>query len=215
MPVTHTVQEGECLDVIAFQYGFFPDAIWDLSENSDLRSKRTSMSLLVPGDQVFIPDLRVKEESCATEAKHSFRRKGVPSRFQVRFTDGKGEALAGVSFRTIIDEEFGPEGKTDGDGVVDIVISPDAENLKLILDTEVEWAKENDFVLSNLRPADTIEGLQARLFSLGFYRGEVDGEDSEDLHGAIASFAADGGLTLPADPTAKSVQDAVVDAYGC
>ena len=78
----HIVRDGECAESIAEQYGFLPEKIWEHKANADLREKRNS-SVLKPGDVITIPDRDAKSVKVATNAKHTFRRKGVPSKFCV------------------------------------------------------------------------------------------------------------------------------------
>jgi peptidoglycan hydrolase-like protein with peptidoglycan-binding domain len=44
--------------------------------------------------------------------------------------------------------------------------------------------------LGRLDPADTVEGMQARLRNLGFYGGEIDGVAGPRTKAAAAAFAA-------------------------
>jgi hypothetical protein len=46
MPIPHTVQNGECLSSIAFQYGFFVSTIWDDPDNAQLRGQRKDHNIL-------------------------------------------------------------------------------------------------------------------------------------------------------------------------
>ena len=83
--IEYTVGQGECIDSIAFEHGFFADTVWDYSKNSDLKNRRKDPNILQPGDIVIIPELKIKEESCAAEKKHRFRRKGVPAKLTLVF----------------------------------------------------------------------------------------------------------------------------------
>ena len=74
----YIVKQSDCISSIAFKYGFFPDTIWNDSKNSKLKQDRKDPNVLLPGDEVYIRDKEEKEESCASEERHSFRKKGVP-----------------------------------------------------------------------------------------------------------------------------------------
>ncbi|MCB9844741.1 MAG: peptidoglycan-binding protein [Phycisphaeraceae bacterium] len=215
MPRCHKVRKEECIESIAFDYGFFPETIWEHADNAALRELRGSMNLLVPGDEVQIPDLTEKEVGGAVDTRHRFRRKGVPARFQVRFLDEDGEPIADVAYKTTIDGAVGPEGRTDADGWVDIAVPPDAIRLTLVLETDHDWAKESEFVLSNLEPVDTLKGVQARLRSLGYFEAEVNGEDTEELRQAVRSFQRANSLEESGEPGETAVHDALVSLYGC
>ena len=215
MPTKHIVEEGECIETIASMHGFFPDTLWNLDDNAQLRERRGSMNLLVPGDEVHVPDLTEQVFDIATEAKHRFKRKGVPSEFTITYEDEEGEPLANVPYTTIIDGEFGPKGKTDARGTIKFPVSPEAEKLTLRLDTEIEWAKENEFELSALQPIDTIKGVQSRLKALGFYTGELDGKLSSELTDAVKAFETDQEMKVTSDPKSQAFKDKLVAEYGC
>jgi hypothetical protein len=215
MPITHVVEEGECIETIASMHGFFPDTLWDLDENAELRELRGSMNLLVPGDEVHVPDLTEQVFDVATEAKHRFKRKGVPSEFTITYKDAKDQPLANIPYTTIIDGEFGPKGKSDAKGTITFPVSPSAEHLILRLETDILWAKENEYSLSALQPIDTIKGVQARLESLGFYTGPVDGQTSALLRKGVTAFETKHQLKSSGDPKNQAFKDKLLAEYGC
>ena len=56
MPV-HTVQQGEHLPALAERYGFQTiDPIWNDPANAELKQLRKNPMVLMPGDEVTIPD---------------------------------------------------------------------------------------------------------------------------------------------------------------
>ncbi len=84
MPIEHIVAPGECISSVAYQHGFFWETLWNHGDNAGLKKERKDPNVLHPGDVVVIPDLTVKEESCATEQVHEFRLKGVPARLNIK-----------------------------------------------------------------------------------------------------------------------------------
>ena len=56
MAISYQVKEGDCLSSIAFEQGFFPDTIWNHSNNAVLKEKRKDPNVLMQGDVVFVPD---------------------------------------------------------------------------------------------------------------------------------------------------------------
>jgi hypothetical protein len=220
MSKEHVVAEGECIDSIAKRYGFFPDALWRLKENDALRDSRRDRNVLMPGDVVFIPDLRVREEPGETEACHGFRRKGVPARLRVKFMrpapppeapaeasgddlshyvepprtrDAGSEPLADAPFVLTIDGII-TEGRTDEDGMVDVPIPPDVVQgrIRLFPGTDAEIA--HDLALGEMAPIDTVPGVRRRLSNIG-YRCQLSGEEGEiDLRDALQRFQTDNGL---------------------
>jgi N-acetylmuramoyl-L-alanine amidase len=80
----HTVRDGDCIASIAEQYGIFWQTVWDHPNNASLKQLRKDPNILKSGDTVFVPDLREKWETCATEQRHCFVRKGVPAKLRLR-----------------------------------------------------------------------------------------------------------------------------------
>lgn len=165
MPITHIVRDGECLNSIADRYGFFPDTIWDHPDNAELKRARPNPGVLDAGDELVIPDKRAREVDGATDQRHRFRRRGVPSLFHMQIF-AEGEARADVPF--VLDHDLGREvGRTDGDGWIRASIPPKLRSARL----EVGEGDELEVYvvrLGHLDPIDTIEGVQMRLANLGF-----------------------------------------------
>jgi N-acetylmuramoyl-L-alanine amidase len=185
----HEVQQGDCINSIGFQYGFFPKTLWEHPDNAELKTLRKNPNVLRPGDVVHIPEKKQKEESCATEKLHKFKRKGVPSKLNLRLLFNE-KPRANEDYVLEIDGKL-IKGKTDGDGWIRQPISPDAKEAKLKLK---DGKEEYPLNLGHLDPIDEIEGVQARLQNLGYYSGEVDGEMNEETVDAIRKFQQDMGL---------------------
>ena len=160
----HVASQGECVASIAFNHGFAPDTIWTHPENEDLRSLRILPSSLLPGDEVFVPELEPKDVDGATEAKHRFRRKGVPAMLRLQFFDD-AEPRAGVPYVITIDG-VETKGNTDADGRIEVKMSPGARDGKLKLGPADHY-EEIDLQLGHMDPVEEVSGVQARLRNLG------------------------------------------------
>ena len=187
----YIVKQGDCISSIAFKYGFFPDTIWDDSKNSKLKQDRKDPNVLKPGDEVYIREKEEKEENCASEERHSFKRKGVPAKLIIRFKV-ENEPRANEAYFLEIDGTLS-EGQTDGDGKVEIFIPPDAKKGKISFRKSGD---EYELNLGNLDPITELSGVQGRLMDLGFYSGPVDGKMSEKLEQAIRTFQEKNNLEL-------------------
>jgi hypothetical protein len=205
----YTVKQGDCISSIAFKYGFFPDTIWNDSKNSKLKQDRKDPNVLLPGDEVYIRDKREKEESCESERKHRFKRKGVPERLRIQFMDEEGKPRADEAYILEIDGDLS-DGKTDTGGKIVIWIPPDAKEGKITFPNSGE---EYGLELGELDPVTEIKGVQARLSNLGFYEGEIDGNIREDLEDAIRDFQESEGLN-PTGKIDKSFEQKLEDVYG-
>lgn len=185
MPRRHLVIDGDCIESIAFQYGFFPSTLWDHPDNSELRELRGNPHVLSPGDEVFIPDLREKEIEAATGKKHRFRRRGVPAKLRVRLEEG-GEPRAGVKYTLQIDGGPTVSGAADQGGLIERWVSPSATGALLSLEDGEVYSLR----LGRLRPSDDRAGIGARLANLGY--GEI--ADDDLLASALGEFQRDHGL---------------------
>lgn len=195
MPSDYTVRQGDCIASIAYREGFFWETLWSDSANSELRRKREVGNVLAPGDVVHIPDLRKRAEAGAAEQKHRFRRKGVPAilRLQIlgppetddtpgaqgrldesEYEDPTFEAriapdepLSAVPYRLVIDGES-RDGKTDGQGRLEVPIPPDAQSGRVILNPDTEDERVIGLRLGAMDPIEEDAGVAARLNNLGF-----------------------------------------------
>ena len=83
----YVVQEGDCIASISYDNGHYWKTVWNDSGNAELKQKRTSPFLLLPGDRVTIPPIQPGEASGATEAQHRFVLKGVPAIVQIKILE--------------------------------------------------------------------------------------------------------------------------------
>lgn len=204
----YIVKQGDCISSIAFAHGLFPETVWNDSKNSRLKQDRKDPNVLKPGDEVYIRDREAKEESCSSDQKHRFKRKGVPEKLIVYFQI-KGEPIANENYVLDIDGVIS-EGTTGGDGKVEIFIPPDARKGTI---TFRDSGEAYNLELGHLDPVTEITGIQGRLSNLGFYQGEIDGEMSDDLVKAIRAFQESNGMEPTGSPD-KSLQDKLEQVYG-
>jgi hypothetical protein len=199
----HQVSQGECLSSIADHYGFFWQTLWDHAENEQLKQDRKDPNVLREGDSVFVPDKALGEESCATEQRHRFRKKGVPAMLRIRVLVD-GEAQSSADYILIIDGRS-VSGTTDGDGLLEQSIPPGA------VDGELRVTKDNQerrFYLSlgHLDPIDTELGVKQRLRQLAY-------QPDADLAAALQRFQRDQGLTVSGEID-SATRDKLKEAYG-
>lgn len=191
----YEVQQGDCIESIAFSHGHFWQTIWNHTENQQLKSRRKDHNVLLAGDRVFIPDPRAKHVSGATEQRHRFRRKGVPSSIRILVKD-QDKPRANERYMLEIEGQLFP-GRTDAQGALKHPIPPNAKRGKLVLGTEGE---EYYLKLGNLDPVSETTGLQSRLKNLGFdcaVTGQLDDQTRE----AIRAFEQKHGLDQTGEPS--------------
>lgn len=179
---SHSVAQGECFFSIAEDHGQHWKTLWEDPANTGLRQERKTPYILLPGDVVSIPAVRLREETRAANMTHSFRRKGVPANLRLRLLKN-GEPRKGMTWKASLG---GPwiEGKTDSDGALTIKLPPSSPAGLLRLEDGTEYR----LLLRELDPLDSISGVQARLNNLGYQSGPVDGICGPTTASAIRLF---------------------------
>lgn len=199
-----TVAEGDCINSIAEEYGFFPDTIWNHPDNAELKRLRRDPNVLQPGDLVHIPEKDTsKAESCQTEQLHRFRRKGVPAKLKIRLL-ADNEPRANAAYRLVIDGKV-IEGETDGDGFVEQPLPPRAQVGELIIDLDDGGEERYQFNFGTVDPIDTEAGQRHRLADLGYA--------TEDLEEAVRAFQRDLDLEVTGQAD-KATRDKIAEEFG-
>jgi hypothetical protein len=206
---SHQVEIGDCMASIADRYGFFWKTLWELPENASLKNQRQNPNVLLPGDQVVIPDKRIVEKEAAADARHTFVRLGVPLQFRVRLLSG-GRPRANVDYSCVIDGGS-IEGQTDSDGMVKLSITPGVRSATLLV-REAGTLEQYDLLFGDLNPIDDMSGVQQRLNNLG-YDCQMTGQLDEQTKMALSSFRADNKLP-DSDTIDDTTKNALRDAHG-
>jgi N-acetylmuramoyl-L-alanine amidase len=205
----HTIRQGECITSIVDKYGLFWETVWDHAQNAELKQQLQNPNVLQPGDELFIPDKEVKEENCAPEQKHRFRKKGIPAMLCLRLLDND-EPRADESYTLEVDgESF--SGTTDAEGRLKQRIAPGAKQVKLLVG---ENKDQYILDLGCMDPVAETTGVQARLNNLGFNCGEVDGVSGPETKSAIHQFQQKYGLTESGEAD-SATRDKLVEMHGC
>jgi hypothetical protein len=181
MPVQVAAQ-GDSIHSIAFANGFHPDTLWNHASNKHLADGKRTRATLLPGDEVFVPERTLREESAAAEAAHRYRRKAVPQRFKARFFRF-GRPRKDEAYRTVIDRVAGPSGRLDDQGQIDIPVSPGVVEITVTLGNGPSEEVLN-FAIGHMDPAHERSGVLARLASLG-YRVDETAPDPEAEFGMV------------------------------
>lgn len=187
----HRVMQGECFNSVAHRYGFFWETLWNHPQNRELRQQRGDPNVVMPGDVIFVPEKRIAEYRRQTGATHRFQRKGVPALLRLQFLEGDRPRANAAFVATVDGEQI--SGQTDGQGVLQVAISPSA--LRAVVRFE-EDGEEYDFVLGALDPVDTLTGVKARLQNLGFEVPNVSDLLDDVTRAALREFQARVGLPV-------------------
>jgi N-acetylmuramoyl-L-alanine amidase len=188
-----TAKDTDCVSSLAYEAGLFWQTVWNHAANAELKRLRDDPNVLLPGDAVFIPDRRLKEESCNTDQKHTFRRIGEPSRVVV-FLNVNDEPLANRDFEMEVDGHT-TTGKTKPDGSVELFIPGNAKK-GLLKVHDGDGEHEFKLALGKLDPIDSIVGVQQRLLNLGYDCGPADGVLGPRTESALRRFQGDNKLAV-------------------
>jgi N-acetylmuramoyl-L-alanine amidase len=203
MPTTYKTQRGDCISSIAFEHGFFPETIWDDPANAALKAKRKNPNVLADGDEVVIPDKKVRVEKLATGKQHSFRVRGVPAKFKLRLQDD-GKPLGNTHFTLTVDGVI-TSGNTDATGLLSVALPPNAKRGHLVVDSTPE-PLEYELDLGGLPPVEEVVGMKARLANLGFPCDDESNEADDEFKASLAAFQAMNGLEPTGEPDATTRQ---------
>lgn len=206
---THKVQQGECLETIAAQHGWLPQALWDQPENEALKQQRKDMHCLMPGDVVNVPTRRPRDEPVATGGVGKFQLEVEVPKLRVRLLNDT-KPRAGEAYRLELDDGQVLEGSTNGDGWVEQPLPASVRKAVLVLK---DGAEQYELAVGGLDPADTPSGAQGRMSNLGYYFGKVDGELGPVTKAALRRFQRAKGLEASGELDAATA-DALRGEYG-
>lgn len=189
MATTHTVEQGECLSSLAAQYKLASwEVIYNDPNNADLKASRPNPNVLLPGDQVFIPDPKQREDDAATDLRHIFVMSFPPTYINICVQDLAAQPIANAKYELAL-EAVTLSGSTDNDGWIRGQIPASAELGTLQVwpdpddpDTVVQWSVN----LGYLDPSGTTSGAKGRLNNLSYACGDVD-DTADDLYQQMLS----------------------------
>lgn len=209
----YTVKPGDCMASIAVECRFFWETLWNLPENAELKRIRKDPYVLLPGDRVFIPDLRIQELPCSTDERHTFRKKGVPERLRIVLTDEDDRPIPNKPYVLEVDGQLRLEGVTNGSGAIEAAIPPNAWKGRLVVG---KGKKQREYFinLGRIDPVEKISGAQGRLLNLGYYDGVVDGELNAQTRTALLLFQNKYQL-LPSGENDSATQAKMKEVFGC
>jgi N-acetylmuramoyl-L-alanine amidase len=206
----YLVRQGDCIENIAEKHGLCWRTIWDAPENAKLKSIRKNPNTLLPGDKVFLPEKKPNHLDCATDSRHRFLRKDVPSELRVIIRCA-GKPVKDTPYNMNIDGVF-VEGKTGADGMVRQKINPNATKCKLTVGTDPDVIVY-EIHLGNLDPISELSGVQNRLINLGYDASESRGPSCPETIGAIRDFQSNAKLAITGEMD-NATRDALENAYG-
>jgi N-acetylmuramoyl-L-alanine amidase len=174
--------------------------IWDAAENADLRSKRKDPHQLLPGDKVFIPEVKPRTYTLATGQRHRLQVPRDKLMLRLQVLDIFGKPLASASGTLRVGERELPV-TSAADGTIEVKDIPQQAR-----EATLEIGGYTfELRIGDLDPADCPTGESARLDNLALWWADTD--DPEDPEGQ--AFALD--LFQQGRQEAPGSQDATVE----
>ena len=218
MATTHTVQQGETLQLIAKKYRIGDwKQLYYHADNAEFRKKRPNPNILNPGDVINIPDFAAQRAGVSTGAGHTFVVRRGKQILKLRLVDPAGKPLAKVKAKFNVAGQL-RELLSNTDGAFELEIAqPELEEIPVeIFALPGKEEPSHRFVLrpGHLDPADTVTGVQSRLNSLGYDCGKVDGVYGQKTKAGIQAFQRNKDMAVDGQPS-SAVCSAVAQEYGC
>ncbi|MFZ4573289.1 MAG: peptidoglycan-binding domain-containing protein [Phycisphaerales bacterium] len=172
---------------LADQFGLFWETIWNHPANEAVKAARGTPHVLLPGDRVHIPEIRVETVDCATEQKHAFRRKGIPLSLEVDVRED-GEGMGGKRYVLLIEGRTS-DGTVPASGVITVHMMPQDRTGELRVHVG-DKVRVYQLEFGALDPPQTESGALARLRNLGYASGATLAESGL----ALKKFQRENGL---------------------
>jgi hypothetical protein len=194
----HTVEQGEFLALIARNYGFARlETIWNHENNADLRTLRENPNILLPGDQVFIPDKTGKRVEIKTAQSTKFQVIVDKLLLRLVLEEQFGGPLSGAECEVRVDGSV-RKSTTDDKGVLEATVPATVQDIEVII-KEKGAPLEGVSIpvrVGHLDPVAEPTGQAARLNNLGYFAGPIEAIDAGLLASAVEEFQCDNGLTV-------------------
>jgi hypothetical protein len=206
----HTIEQGEDLSSICRKYGLVAKKVEDHASNQGLWSETRDTEILHPGDQLELPDVETKAESVPTDARARFRAK-FPGKVEIvlRLVDIDGPR-ANLGFE-LNGDGVSIEGTTDGDGQLkaEIPIATRSATVQI-----PETGEEYTLQIAHLNPPAMRSGAKQRLKNLGYYKGEINEDETPDFSSAVRRFQQNEELTDSGEYNDET-RGKLADVHGC
>ena len=212
------IKAGQCISSIAFEQDMQWNRIYLHDKNEKLRETRQHPNILLPGDKVTIPEKEPKEkEEKDVDTVYTYKRKRIPCGLQLRFTKF-GQPRKEEKYELWNDAGKVYEGELNENGILQVgIIRPDWKKVSVRLG---EKREEYEFELGTIAPVTEPRGIQARLWNLGYYHGELSDEFTTETENAFRRFLNKNGILDKIDDdlndaAVKSGLSLLVSVHGC
>jgi N-acetylmuramoyl-L-alanine amidase len=182
----HVVEKGECLSLIAWNYGFTDwRTVYEHPANAAFRARRPNPNVIYPGDELFIPLIEGKEHDKGSDNRHKFVVKREKWKFRIFMIDESGRPIANKPFKLEAPGMQPVMGTTNGEGLIETEVPAEARHGTLTF-----LGDRYEVSFGMLDPVSRVTGVQARLNNLGYHAGPVDGIVGPKTRKAVYLFQA-------------------------
>lgn len=206
--IPYVVRPGDYLSRLAHLHGFDAAKVWDHPKNAELRERRHNPEVLATGDVLHIPKPEPKRHSLSVGGTNRFTTNVPRIKLRVYLTGTDGQPLANA--RYWVDGEPEPAGTSDGEGLVEIEVSPAQRSLSV----RVEGCEDSYvFNVALIEPIDTDAGLRQRLLNLRYLPEDGEAITPERTREAVQRFQ-EGHDLEPTGDVDDATREALVSAHG-
>jgi hypothetical protein len=193
---THVVNQGECIYSLAARSGHDWKTIWEHPQNAVLKATRQDPGVLLPGDRVHIPEIKLKTIDLPSGGRHRVVVMGQNIALHLRMCDADGEPIAGAKYQIAIGSRRIPV-TTNGDGRIEALIPASALEAKL---RNLHTGEIYSLNLGHMDPPDTASAIRKRLANLGYNLDAADGDLNEHALSVLRAFCEDADLGWETEP---------------
>jgi len=185
----HTLKYDECINTLANEYGVTPDAIINHPENSELLKNRQILACLAPGDELTIPDAKLKE--LVVSDTNYLTVEDNTYLLPIRLLDQQVNPVPGIEIRcACVELENHLTSTTNGEGIATFEIPENCRDGLLAYQWEGKIIYR-PFKAGTLLPPEQEQGMQQRLCNLhqAPFVLNSNGKNAPNVHAHIEAFA--------------------------
>lgn len=214
MSKTYIVEPGDYAASIAKAHDFFNvDDLWNHPDNAALAQQRDP-NLLMPGDEIVIPDLEPVAFQAASGQSHKFIVPRTKLELRLQVASAYFGALKDWNY-TVVAGTVESSGTLDGEGKVTAKLPFGVKNGRLELQAPdasatIAWSLE----IGSMQPHDEEAGALLRLQNLGYLRPTRQDLEAFERRAAIEEFQCDHDLTVDGELSSATI-DKLREVHGC
>ncbi len=210
------VRPGDCIIKYAYEAGVPVNRIVTEADNAELMAQRETPNILLPGDEVTVPEKELKSEPVETEQRHVFVRREEKAEIRIKIHE-LGRPRANEPFHVMIgDKRFeGDPPQTDDDGLVVCQVPPNTGKATIVIG---EYEDEYEVRLGHIDPIDSVSGMHGRLENLALYHSGINAPWNAESAEAMSDFLRRNDPALleqdTRNPEEKEMQESLKESYG-